>query len=448
MQDNLTDRFIEELEVFGKTPLEPNTVAQAKNCFLDYLGATLAGSRMIQEKGDQMLSFFEAEGQSKVIGFAKRAGLMNAAFINGVSSHVAELDDGVISGIIHPGSPIISAMLPVAESKRIDGLSFLKALVIGYEASVRIAESIQPNHKLNGYHATATCGSIGAAIAISTMLGYSRDQLKSSISAACISAAGTLKALEDESQLKPYNVGYAALNAIAASSMGYSGFNPPNDVFQGNRGFFTMMSERFDESALFNNGNKLAVERVYVKPYAACRYCHPSIDAVFNITKDKRVDPTQIESINIRTYKWAVEGHDHTEIKGISSAKMSIPYSVAVAIIDGKAGLDQFSNSMIENSQVKELSKKISVHSDQKLTAEFPSKSAASLEIVLRDGTVLKDEVDNPKGEPVNPLNENELLEKFKSLAVYGGKNEKEAHSIIKYNQNLEEDISILMELL
>ena len=168
MQDNLTDRFIEELEVFGKTPLEPNTVAQAKNCFLDYLGATLAGSRMIQEKGDQMLSFFEAEGQSKVIGFAKRAGLMNAAFINGVSSHVAELDDGVISGIIHPGSPIISAMLPVAESKRIDGLSFLKALVIGYEASVRIAESIQPNHKLNGYHATATCGSIGAAIAISS----------------------------------------------------------------------------------------------------------------------------------------------------------------------------------------------------------------------------------------------------------------------------------------
>ena len=126
-----------------------------------------------------------------------------------------------------------------------------------------------------------------------------------------------------------------------------------------------------------------------------------------------------IERIDIKTYSLAVAGHDHTDIPGSYSAKMSIPYATATGLIYGKAGLQEFSEESIRGEKVLNLTKKIHVESDDELSAMFPGAQAAIVRITKTDGSVLAERVDFPKGEPENPLDEAEFKDRYDSLMTY-----------------------------
>jgi len=132
MSINLTDKFIDDIYELSHAVFPDAVIHQAKRCLLDHLGATLAGARLMQAKGEKLLDFMGGSSRdASVIGFNRKIGVENAAFINGLSSHIAELDDGVISGIVHPGSPVLSALLPVAEKEQVSGKALLKGIIIG-----------------------------------------------------------------------------------------------------------------------------------------------------------------------------------------------------------------------------------------------------------------------------------------------------------------------------
>ncbi len=447
---NLTDKFIDSLDELRNTQLSPSVQHQAKRCLLDYLGATFAGARMIQDKGEKLLEFMGGmSNESSIIGFNRKTSPAQAAFINGLSSHVAELDDGVISGIVHPGSPVLSALLPVAEKEQIEGGDLLNGIVLGYEATTRLADAIQPSHKKRGYHATGTCGTIGAALGIASMLRLNRLQMKAVFSSAVVSAQGSLKVLEDDSELKPYNVAQAAVGGVLAASMGRAGFSGPNDVLSGGTGFISMVADAFDADQLVpKEGAAFAVERVYVKPYAACRYCHPAIDAVLNMRTDHSLRPEMITSVNVTTYALAVAKHDHTMTNGISSAKMSIPYSVAVALVAGQAGIEEYSDEYIADPAVATLARKVCVQPDDELTRLFPRYSPAIVEVTTLDGNRYTERIDSPRGEAAFPLSDREIEEKCATLAMYGQKSEEESRQLGQAVWNLEKDLPSLFQLL
>lgn len=446
---NLTDSFLENIINFSKRTFTENQKHQAKRCFLDYLAATYAGHALMENREN----FFntelgEVQGGFCVIGSNIKTSLERAAFINGLQAHLAELDDGVISGIIHPGAPLFSALIPYAEKEKITGEDFVKATIVAYEASVRLAESIQPSHKLRGYHATATCGMIGVVLAISIIKKYSFEKTKNAFSTAIISAFGTLKVLEDDSQLKPYNVALAAQTAVVAVAMAQSGFKGPNDVLSGKYGFISMLSEEFDESKIldFNKEDKLAIEKVYVKPYAACRYCHPAIDATLNIRSKNRIKLEAIDSIEVYTYSLAVRKHDHVEIDNISSAKMSIPYSVAVSFITGQAGLQEFTDKFINTNEIIDLTKKVEVHSSEKFTKLFPKYSMAEVIVNTNDGGRYSDFVEQPKGEPETCLTDEELSQKFVNFSLFAGRSNEFSQKVINKIWDLEENFLDLLD--
>jgi len=388
---------------------------------LDYLGATLAGAQMIQHKANALLASLGTEGNTSIVGFENTSSLMNAALLNGLSAHSAELDDGVISAIVHPGSPIISALLPVAEKEKVNGESLLRGIIIGYEAAVRLGDAIQPGHKLRGYHATATCGAVGVAAGVAAMLDLSESDMRESISTALVSAFGTLKVLEGSSELKPYNAGQAAVTGLMAVSLARSGFKAPDDPLSGDFGFLRMTAGAVDEAHFAPGEDSLAVERVYVKPHAACRYCHSPIDAAIKLRSDHSLRAEDVDSISVETYDLAVQNHDHVEIPSSSSAKMSIPYSVAVTLTVGEAGMAQFDMELVAAINHSGLAKKVQVHSDKELTALYPHKNPASVTLTTKSGRTYVERVDYPKGEPTNPVSDSELEQKFWSLAEYRG---------------------------
>jgi len=437
----ITDQFTDGLYTLSQHKFPDEVLKEAKKCLLDYLGVTFAGAQMMKSKSIDAIDIFGETGVIAVVGLRKTASIQNAILFNGMHAHVVELDDGHRVAMMHPGAPVISALLPLVQQKNISGECFLKAIVLGYEAAVRLACALQPSLKEKGFHGTGIAGTIGATVAVATALKFTKQQLKDAIAAATTSASGILKVIKDISELKPFNAGNAAQNGYISAMLAFSGFKGPYDTLGGQLGFLSMMSDNYHEKYLqFSENDTLAILRIYRKPYAACRHCHSPIEAALNIQNRNQLDIKNIKSVNVKTYYWAVHGHEHTEIVGINSAKMSIPYSIAVALIKSKAGLPEFADEAINDKEVLSLTQKVTVEADEELTALAPGKRAAIVSITTQEGLALTQRVDYPKGEPENPLSEKELEDKFIMLAQYAGKERSACKNIIQIVNNLETD--------
>lgn len=450
MNVNLLDQFIEEIYSIEELSIPQSVIYRTKLALLDYLGVTFAGYYELRNQVKTIIeSFCENDGKIFPVGISTPMSMNNAVFLNGLNAHVLDFDDGTNAGIIHLGSPIFSVLLAIAQKYDIRGEDLLKAAVIGYETSFTMARSIQPMHKKRGYHATATCGVLGIAMASAILLKFNKSQVKQALSVAALSATGSLKVLEDGSQLKPYNVGKTALLGLLSIQMANAGFIGPNDAFSGVAGFLNQMyGSEFVQFVPCLQDGTYAIEKAYIKPYAACRYTHPSIDVALELRRNSIVSVEDIASILIKTYSLAVKNHDHTEISCSASAKMSIPYNFAITYLTGKTGLEAFAPEMLSNQQVNKIINKIRVEEDARMTAAFPEKTIATVTITLNDGSIIEGTSILPKGEPENPLSEKEVFEKFSNLAIYGGKSIKDTEKIIDKVMNIEIELPTLLELI
>ncbi len=416
---NKSISFLRGIDEVWKKEIPAEVMARARRSLLDYLAVTCAGAEFQKDKLERYMEFARPEaGEFRAIGMGKDIVLKEAVFLNGLNGHALDFDDGTNSGIIHLGSPIFSLLIPLAQRYGTETEDMLKAAVVGYEASYTMAVSIQPGHKAMGWHATGTCGTLGAVIAASYMLGFSDEERFQAFASACVAASGMLKVLDDGSELKPYNVAKCALLALTALQMAKAGFRGHPDPL-GGRGFLKMMTGREDielKPVLLNG--TYAIMKSYTKPYASCRYTHPSVEAA--ICLRSKVNARDVTGIDIRTYDLAVSGHDHTDIPGSYSAKMSIPYATAAGLIFGRAGLQEFSEDMVRDQEILALTRKIRVSADEELSRAFPGIQAAVVTVRTKDGEYTQ-RVDFPKGEPENPLTDEEFRARYDGLMAYAG---------------------------
>ena len=441
--NGLTDQFLSVIYRLAAEEKPMRVLSKAKNCLLDYCGVTLGGARYLQDRHKEFFELFAEEaGTCSVIGTNAKKVSGLAAMMNGFAAHVLELDDGHRHGMIHLGASIVSAVLDVAEKEKISSKQVLHGIVMGYEVAVRCARAIQPGHKERGYHVSGTCGTIGAAMGIAFAMGYNKDQLKSTLACAVSSAAGILEIQEQASELKPYNVGRAAMAGVMAAQVGKLAMLGPDDIMGGKRGFLAALTDTPHPEYLTDfSKEEYAIDGIYQKVHAACRHCHPAIDATLAMRNDFGLSPEQIEHVEVRTYKLAVGSHDHTEIMGISSAKLSTPYSVALAIVKGSAGYADFNEDNLNDDTIKRLTSKIKVVEDENFTSKSPAVRGARVIIYLKDGNVYEDQCLYPKGEPENPLSKEELEDKFRNLALYGGLTSEECDAVI--DEIWKEDFSL-----
>lgn len=419
---NISRAFFSAIDKVAQCEIPETVMARARRSLLDYLAVTCAGASFQKEKIEGFYSFAEPEeGIFKAIGTGRNLVLKEAVFLNGLNGHALDFDDGTNSGIIHLGSPIFSLLLPLSQRYGTTVDQLLRAAIIGYEASYTMAVSIQPRHKALGFHATGTCGMLGATLAAAYMLGFTDEERYQAFATACVSASGMLKVLDDGSELKPYNVAKTALLSLTSLQLAKAGFKGHEDPLGGYRGFLKMMTG--DESTPIKSTllhGTYAIMKSYTKPYASCRYTHPPVEATIHLRHKYGIIPEVVQQIKVETYDLAVKGHDHTDIMGAYSAKMSTPYSTAVALIYGKAGLQEFSKENLENKNVQALTKKVQVIADDALSSIFPDKQSAVVTITTKKG-VYSERVDFPKGEPENPLAEDEFRERYEALMSYGG---------------------------
>lgn len=444
----LTNRFAADLYTFAQQPFEQAAFDEAKRCLIDYYATVFAGVKMIGNKTSLMLDLMgSVGGQSSILGMNRKVDVQQAALINAMHAHVAELDDGQRHAMMHPAVPIISALLPFAEKGSFDGKALLRGIIVGYEAAIRLASCLQPGMKERGYHGTGTAGSVGAAMALVAAHDCSQAEFKAAFSASITSAAGILKVIKDVSTLKPYNAANAAVNGVQAFVLARAGFIGPYDVLEGDLGFLNMMSVKVKLNELtIQNEDQLRIFQIYRKPYAACRHSHAAVDAALQIKANYPIAVEDIASVKVETYKWAVAGHEHTEIVGINSAKMSTPYAVAVALLFGKAGIHEFDAEYIHNQELLQLANKVSVQEDPVLTSLVPNKRAARVKVQTKL-TEFTFQVDLPKGEPENPISSHELEKKLEDLAAYNGITKEKTQLLAEHIWQIESQMNELFKL-
>lgn len=460
-QSNLTQQIIDRVELLSTHEIPENVLHSAKRCLLDYCGVVLAGAKISEVKVNQYLSRLSkigTRGNTSCYGLGIKTDVYTAALINGINAHLIELDDGHRFGMMHMGAPVISALLAYAENRDISGEKLLRGIICAYDVSIALARHMQPGHKLKGYHATGTCCTVGAAVGIALLMDQDKEQLRGTISAAATSASGLLEVIDDASELKPYNIGRAAMDAVAAAMTGFSGFRGPVDVIGGKRGFFAALAssedhEKIKENCLLFDKENYAITEIYTKPYAACRHCHPAIEGALKVreqllAENAEISVDNIKRIIVQTYKLAIEGHDHTTIHNASSAKMSMPYAAAVALLTGQGGMSAYSDEMLQNADVKMLMEHFTVMLSDELEQLTPRKRAAIFEVELTDGRSFNCRVDYPLGEPENPMSDQVLADKMKELAMLSGKNADTVQDMIRIIWNYEARANALFDKL
>ena len=425
--------------------LPAEVTAKAKLCVLDYV-ANVYGSAAL-EAVQRVASGIRALGGPPTVsafGWGFKTGIHDAAFLNGTTGEAIEAQDGLRFGGNHPGTAVIPAAFAVAEARGLGGAAVLEGVVAGYEAAGRTASAVHPLHTLSGFLPTGTCGTFGAAAAASKVMSHDAEGMLNALAnAGYLLPLSMAEHLMGGYTVKIVQGGQAASAGIRAAELAGVGITGAPYVLEGshlNGGFIqiTMKGDAAPDRIVDRLGEHFSIMDIYFKPYTACRHTHGAAQAALALTAEGAFTPDEIEAIDVHTYAIATiaVGKQVTEESSFVTAQFSIPYVVAVCLLDGDMGPDQMCEDRISDPAVIALSKKVTLHADEALNNAYPELTGSRVEIRLTGGRTLSKQIDIPRGDPRDPMTEADLAYKTRRFA--SGKDEDVVTTIIETILELE----------
>ncbi len=406
--------------------LPKEVVYKTKLCILDCI-ANIYGSRELEAVKSVAEYIRSQQGalQASALGWGFETTVNDAAFINGTAAEAIEAQDGLRFGGNHPGTAVIPAAFAVAEYLGLGGREVIEAVVAGYEAANRPAVAMHPWHTLSGFLPTGTCGTFGAAAATAKLYRFDSNRMLDALgNAGYILPLSMAEHLMGGYTIKIVQGGQAASAGIRATGLAASGITGAPYVLEGSelKGGFTKITTNAEpnmDKIIEGLGEHFTVMDVYFKPYTACRHTHGAIQATLDIVKREKIFPVDVEKIDVYTYGIAViaVGKGIKDKDTFVSAQFSIPYCVAACLIDREFGPQQMKESRIEDHEVVELSRRIQVLMDEELNSVYPDMTSSRVEVFLKDGRKLVQQIDIPKGDPRDPMDEKEISQKVRYFA-------------------------------
>jgi 2-methylcitrate dehydratase PrpD len=421
VQVSLTRRLAEYVTGLEFAALAPHTVEHAQQAVLDLVGLALRArvDSATSAAAARAVSALDPGGACTGIGYGSAYSAPYAALLNGCNFHVLDFDDTHERASLHPGAPVIAAALAMAEYARIDGRTFIAAVVAGYDVAVRVGLAALPGvHYARGFHPTATAGVFGATAAVARLMGSSPEVLTSAFGIALSTAAGSLQFSVDGAQTKPLQVGFAAHNAILAYRFAANGVRGPDEAFEGRSGFLHAYTDGADPAELLDRWDGVhEIDRTAFKPYPCCRYMHAAIDTVVEIVRERAIAPDAIERIRISLPAAGLRLCAHPEeqkrrVHSVVDAQFSIYYAAAAAALWGGVRWDDYARR--DAPEIAALIERVTVTEDPEVEALFP-RMAARVEIDAGDVHERR-LTPSPRGEPDRPLGWDELIAKFHDL--------------------------------
>jgi len=389
----------------------PEVRHQAKRSFMNLFAVALAGCRTEPvEIALRSLSEFSGGKQATIIGRTERIDALSAAFLNAAAANVHDFCDTHLRTVIHPTAPVAPALLALAELRKVSGSELLLAFILGNEIQARIGLAISPQHYDKGWHITSTCGVFGAAAGAGRLLGLDEQQLVSALGTASTQSAGLCECLGFPA--KSVSVGNAARNGLWSALLAEKGFAGPAEPLAGRQGFYNALGEA-PKLAIVTEGLGVSFEIMATsyKPYPCGFVIHPVLDCVL----DWRGDHPGIEvtRVVVRGNPLLAHRTDRPDISTGRESQVSVQHAVAAALVHGKAGIDQFTDACVSDLRVAALRRKVEVLRDETF-----STIAAAVEITSTDGKVHRLSQTAARGSDVNPMSDNDLEQKLRTVAT------------------------------
>jgi 2-methylcitrate dehydratase PrpD len=405
-------------------PLDVRDIAKLH--LLDGLATMLGGAK---EESSRLLcrhySRLQSKAKATVIGTRHRLATEHAALVNGVSAHVLDYDDAQLTTLTsrplgqqtHPTSPVLAAVLALAETQRTTGAQLLTSYIVGVEVACRLGDAVDPSHYLDGFHPTGTLGTFGAAAACAHLLKLKPISIRHALGIAGTIAAG-LRANRG-TMAKGLNAGRAAESGVIAATLAAEGFSASENIFDDPMGFFAAACKnKVDRNLLsFDKPFFFASPGVSIKLYPCAGELHPVLDVVLDLRRRYAIAAKQVELIKVILHHDAALPLVYDWPKDALQAKFSLPFAVAAALVDGAAGLKQFSAERVCNPKIRNLMKRVEL-------IRRPTRKSAdnigihtNVEIQMEGGAVHRGHTDIARGHPALPPSRAEIAEKFRHCA-------------------------------
>jgi 2-methylcitrate dehydratase PrpD len=393
---SLTERLAQHL----LRPVDAETRSRSRLHLLDWLGC-VAGAR----HSAVAATFATMQGSA----------LIPATFLG----NVLEMDDVHRAALLHPGPVIWPAVLGglVATDDMIG------VAVRGYEAMIVVGATFDPRQYAH-YHPTATAGVFGAAAATAIGLGADEHQLAHALALSGSVAGGVWQTRHDDNMAKAWHVAHAVETGASAAFHALHGVTGPRHVLEGPQGLYAAMTDA-PKPMTFGDGWRIA--EVSFKPWAACRHCHPAIDAALELRARGQLAPP----FRIETYADAIAFCDRPVPTTEAQAKFSLQHSIAVIAAGREATCADFTPAAIADPVIACLREQVTVEVAADSTARYPAHFGARVTSAGGSITLV-----DTRGDPERPLDADGVITKARSLFAWGGVTNGEAAIVAALDGN------------
>ena len=389
---------------------------EARRSLVNFFATALAGCRdPALEAAHAVFARFRAPGACTVIGRPEGTDALHAASLNAMSGNVFDYDDTHMPTIIHPTAPVAPALFALAQTQPLSGRELLLAFVLGVEVECRLGNAISPGHYSRGWHITSTCGVFGSAAACARGLGLDGTRTLWALGAASAQSSGLVETLG--SMAKSMGVGNAASNGLLSALLAAQGFAGPALPLEGPRGFLRVTGEQPDLASVTEGlGTRWELLNNTYKPYPCGVVLNPVIEACLALHPQAAAEAAAIERIELGGRALLRERTDRPRPRSGREAQVSAQHAVAVSLLTGRAGLDEFSDACVADARWHALGGKVVFVDDDR-----PGVESATVTLRLAGGRTLAHHVEAARGSLAVPLSDDELALKLQRLAAWGG---------------------------
>src|SRR3982751_3137479 len=403
-----------------------------KRSILDGIGLALAGS--VAESGHIVRKHLQSLGCDPrkgctLIGTNMKMASRFAAFANGVAIHADDYDDTQLAvakdrvyGLLtHPTAPALPPVLAIGERDGRSGRDVLTAYQVAVEVETKLSEAMNPRHYQDGFHSTATVGTIAAGAGVAQLLGFNSEQTRRTLSIAASQAAGLRENFG--TMMKPFHAGRACESGVVAAEFAQLGLTATPIILEAGRGLYKAAGGGYDADAIegkLGNPWTFTFPGVSIKPHSSGSLTHPGMGLMLDLILEHDIKPDHVKTVSVGVNRQNVNALIHNRPVNELQAKFSMQFCMAILLLRRKAGLAEFTDQVVNRPDVKRLIEKIDYRVHPVAEAAGYEKMTTIIDIELKDGRTISGRADFGKGSPANPMSDEELANKFRECAEWG----------------------------
>jgi 2-methylcitrate dehydratase PrpD len=415
----LADSLWRQASAIRYSDLPAPVVDKIKDLVLDTIGVALGSSVLdFGVATRNLVRSWGCHGGASLIGESHQVPAHAAALVNGVLAHGQDFDDTHTESVTHPSACVVPTALAVAEAQRASGQDVLQALAIGLETMVRLALPARNQFHLHGFHTTSITGTFAAAVVAAQLRALDHAQATHAIGVAGSFTSGLLECVPEGADSKRLHAGWAAMSGIMAADFAARGLTGPATVFEGKLGLFNSFirgeAVALDE-ILTAFGSEWTLLDIRPKLYPCCHYLQAFIDCARRLRNERGVLPGDIATIHCRVAEGSVNMICTPWTKKQApldpyEAKFSLPFAIAIALQEGRAGANEFTLDNAQRPEIAQLMARVSYEVDPDYRVmDMPGY----IEIVRTDGHIEICALPRVRGDRSAPVSHDELLDKF-----------------------------------